>query len=411
MTDYDLKSFFRLLARVDYVSLLIMVSLLSFGVVFIYGTGVEIGGDFAGKWSRQLAWIALGGVLYVAAAVFDYRKLGNLNWGAYLFALVLLVLLFPLGRTINSSRSWLLLPGIGYLQPSEIAKPLCLLFLSWLGSHAGLRDSFLPLPLVIAAGSLPPFLLICLQPDYGTALVFIPFTLAIIFITGLSWRWLLLGVALGLLAVPAVYPLLKPHQQERVKVFLEGPAQGALAVVSPLLSDGSKAEWSVRLDGFFLSHRGRVRDNWNARQSLLAVGSGGLTGKGFMRGTQHVLGYLPKTVAPTDFIFSVIAEETGFAGSLLLLLLLSGLIARFCYTALQASHPMGACLALGAAVILATHTLINIGMTIQAAPIIGIPLPFVSYGGSFMLGTMFMAGLVQNVHLHRGQDERQEMYD
>ena len=113
------------------------------------------------------------------------------------------------------------------------------------------------------------------------------------------------------------------------------------------------------------------------------------------------MGYLPKTVAPTDFIFSVIAEETGFLGSMVLLILLACLILCFCRTALLARNNFGASLALGAAVIIATHVIINIGMTVQAVPIIGIPLPYVSYGGSFMISIMLLSGLVQNVHIHR----------
>jgi rod shape determining protein RodA len=130
-----------------------------------------------------------------------------------------------------------------------------------------------------------------------------------------------------------------------------------------------------------------------------------LTGKGFMRGTQYLLGYLPRPVAPTDFIFSVIAEETGFVGAALVTVLLVCVILCSCRTAVLAPDELGTCLALGSATILATHTLINVGMTVQAAPIIGIPLPFVSYGGSFMFSTMALAGLCQSVHIRRSEKD------
>ena len=126
-----------------------------------------------------------------------------------------------------------------------------------------------------------------------------------------------------------------------------------------------------------------------------------------MKGTQHVLGYLPKSVAPTDFIFSVIAEETGFFGSLLLLLFFASIILCGCRTALLSRDQFGVCLALGTSIIFATHIFINIAMTVQAAPIIGIPLPFVSYGGSFMLAIMCLAGLSQSVHIHQTSDEQE----
>ena len=169
-----------------------------------------------------------------------------------------------------------------------------------------------------------------------------------------------------------------------------------------MLSESTEEHAREALADFLKPREGeRKRDDWNAIQSLLAVGSGGFAGKGYLKGTQHVLGYLPRTIAPTDFIFSVIAEETGFVGTSMLVGLLAGLLLCFCRTALLARDRLGSFLAVGVMVIFATHIVINIAMTIRMGPIIGLPLPFVSYGGSFMLGTMLLAGLVQSVELHR----------
>jgi len=411
-----------LLRRADWLAFAIQCLLLLFGVTFIYGAGVEIGGDFASKWYRQLIWIGLGLTLYFGVALCDLRRLGAFSWLIYLFGILFLVMVFPLGITLNSARSWLRLPGIGMFQPSEIAKATTLLFMSWIASRHAVRYSYLPIALPVFAVFFLPFVLVCAQPDYGTGLVFVPFTLAIVFITGIRWRWLLAGLLLAILGIPLLFLAMSNKQKERVKVFLEPPAKAIVAV----LDDGTGREpaqsavqpaktaeepetwrrrWSRKTEEFIKPPAGQARDNWNAQQSLLAVGSGGLTGKGFLKGTQHVLGYLPKTVAPTDFIFSVIAEETGFFGSAILLGLITSLILCYSRTALLSRNSFGSCLAIGVSAIFLTHTAINVGMTVQAAPIIGIPLPFVSYGGSFMLGAMLLAGLVQNAHIHRHEKE------
>lgn len=386
----------------DFLALFLQCVLLFVGVAFIYGTGVEIGGDFAGKWYKQIMWLVLGFALYFTVALIDYRWLARYAWVFYCGAILLLLMVYlPIGATLNNARSWLKLPGIGFFQPSEMVKPACLLAMAWVATRPILRYAYIPLAVPIILTLLPPFILVCLQPDFGTAMVFLPLTAVMIFLTGVKWRWIAVTFAVIVLMIPLVYGVLRTHQKERLKVFLDSPVRGGFAVIAPMLTQERQEYWQGRIQEFFRPPEGTVRDNWNARQSLLAVGSGGLTGKGYLNGTQHVLGYLPKTVAPTDFIFSVIAEETGFIGAAGLLGIMTCLLLCYCRTALLAGRPMGTCLAMGGAVIMATHIVINVGMTVQAAPIIGIPLPFVSYGGSFMLGTMILAGLVQNVHIHR----------
>jgi rod shape determining protein RodA len=140
---------------------------------------------------------------------------------------------------------------------------------------------------------------------------------------------------------------------------------------------------------------------WNKRQSEIAVGSGGLTGKGFMRGTQNILGFLPRTVAPTDFIFSVIAEEMGFAGSMAVLALYGVLLVCGIYVSMVARDKLGRVLCVGIVTMLFTHVFVNVAMTIGLAPIVGIPLPLVSYGGTFMVITLGALGLIQSVYVRR----------
>ncbi|MFA6815193.1 MAG: FtsW/RodA/SpoVE family cell cycle protein [Lentisphaeria bacterium] len=410
MNELFVKKLIAKITRMDFVAVFLQLTLLIIGVVFIYGAGVEIGGDFAAKWYRQIQWIVLGGILYFIIAMLDYRILARYSWVFYVLGLLLLLLTFPLGKTINHARSWIVFSGSIMLQPSELMKPATLIFMAWAVSRPAMRGAFIPLSVPAAVIAFVPVLFILLQPDYGTALVFIPFTVAIIFASGIRWRSVFIICAVGILMIPLFYTFMKPHQKERIKVFLETPANGAFVMISPFISNQKQVYFHQKIQDFFATKNGKKRDNWNALQSLLAVGSGGLTGRGFLKGTQHVLGYLPKTVAPTDFIFSVIAEETGFLGTSFLLGVLACLCLCYCRTALVSRNAMGSFVALGAAVITATHILINIGMTIEAAPIIGIPLPFISYGGSFMLGTMILAGLVQNVYVHRRilQDEEHD---
>lgn len=405
MTSQDFKRTLLLFRRLDLLALLLHGALLVIGVLFIRGAGVEAGGGMAEMWQRQLIWITVGLLIYVTCAACDYRWLGRQSWLLYLGGLGVLLLLLVLNKSINSSRSWLVIPGFGMLQPSELMKPVVLLFMCWAFTHPVLRHSWIP-PVMVLFGIVGlPLVLILLQPDFGTALVYMPFTFMLLFVDGLKWRRLFLAALAAFLLLPLGFQVLRPHQQDRLKVFLEVPSHFALAAVSPFLGEGRRVRLQEAQRRFFVKADGQPFDNWNAQQSLLAVGSGGFLGKGYLKGTQYVLGYLPKTVAPTDFIFSVIAEETGFVGASCVVCLLICLILCVCRTALLAADDFGSFLAIGIAAIFATHTFINIGMTIQAAPIIGIPLPFVSYGGSFMFGSMILAGLGQSVHMRRGMHE------
>ena len=391
--------------RADWLAIGLEVTLLIIGIAFIYGAGVEVGGSLSGKWLHQLEWLSLGIIIYVVTSAIDYHIWCRHSWIFYVIGLLLLLAVLVFGRTLNNTRGWLRVPGIGLVQPGEAAKPLTMLFLAWLASIQEVRHTalgiWLPAILLALAAALP-CLLICLQPDFGTAMVLLPVTVVMMLLTGLRWRWFALGGAVVLLLLPIFYMNLKPYQKDRVKVFAAAPARNFSRAVAPFLPDKTAKSLEASVERFFTPAQGeRKQDDWNARQSLLAVGSGGMFGKGYLHGTQHVLGYLPRTIAPTDFIFSVIAEEVGFLGAGTILGLLAGLMLCFCRTALNAPDAQGTCLAMGAVIIFSTHILINISMTIQAAPIVGIPLPFISYGGSFMISTLFLAGLVQSVQIHR----------
>lgn len=371
-----LPRFFRYAAqrlrRLDFSLLTLCGALLFAGVLFVYGTGQHTGGRFASFWMKQLIWIALGGIAFGVTVLVDYRWLGKWSWLFYLGSVVLLILVLGMGREIHGARSWLVIPG-GTLQPSELGKPATLLALAWVGSRPTRWFGRLKLAVGVLVLAGVPMFLIALQPDYGTALVYLPVALVIVFLGGISYKWLLAAGIAVLLMAPVGYGSLAEHQKERIQTFVHP---------SDDISDAG----------------------WNAHQSLLAVGSGGLWGKGYMKGTQHVLGFLPRTVAPTDFVFSVVAEETGFVGAGAMVCAFFGILVCCLRAAVLAPDRFGMFLASGAAVLFFVHTYVNIGMTIRAAPIIGIPLPFVSYGGSFMLCTMITVGLVQNVYIGRNAE-------
>jgi len=365
----------QLPGRMDFTLVSVTLVLLVTGCLFIYGAGRQTGGTFTHYWLRQMLAAFLGACGFLVATAIDYRRVGKWAWLFHAGAIILLVLVLMAGRRINAARSWL--PIFGFtLQPSEIAKPTTILLSAYVLSRPAytLKPWLKALLLTIVVGI--PVALICMQPDWGTALVFVPAVLVMLFLAGLRWRWIALGLPCAALAMFLLFPSLSKRQQRRIETFLH-PSQDIAAF------------------------------GWNAHQSLLAVGSGGFRGKGFMHGTQYILGFLPRKVAPTDFIFSVISEETGFVGAAALLGAYAVLLFCCLRTAAVAGDDFGAYTAAGIGALFFTHVYINMGMTIGAAPIIGIPLPLVSYGGSFMLTCLLTLGLLQSVYGHRPRSRRE----
>jgi rod shape determining protein RodA len=213
---------------------------------------------------------------------------------------------------------------------------------------------------------------ILLQPDFGTFMVFVAILFGVLLVSGVQLRWLLVLALVGMVGVVGMFKLnmLREYQKERLTAFID-----------PGADDSGR--------GF----------TYNSRQAQIAIGSGGVTGKGYLRGSQTNLQYVPEQ--KTDFIFTVIAEEHGFAGSMLLLALLGLLIWRGVRIAAVARDPFGALLAAGIVTMLAFQAFVNIGMTIGIMPITGIPLPFVSYGGSSLVASFLAVGLLENVHMRR----------
>jgi len=359
-----------LLKRIDWIFVAAMVTLMVTGILFIYSASYRNeNSPLSALSQRQIVWALVGMCCFLGVALSDYQRAGDAAWWAFGACLVLLVMVLLMGKKVYGAYRWLNLFGI-QVQPSEFAKLGTLLILARFLSQPS-RDVTEPrvlvqVLLILAA----PFLLIVKQPDLGTALTLVPLALALMFVAGVPVRYLAILGLVGLCLLPFGWLSLGEYQKERIMVFFD-PARDPLG------------------------------SGWNKIQSEIAVGSGGISGKGYLKGTQNILGFLPRTVAPTDFIFSVIAEELGFVGSALLLSLFATLVVGGLRAALRARDKFGRLLAVGVVVLMFFHAFVNMAMTIGLMPVTGIPLPLISYGGSFMVCTMVGLGLVQSVYVRR----------
>ena len=374
---------------------------------------------------QQLLYMGVGWVAYWAVSLTDYREIRRFARWIYLGGILLLLPIFAcavtgrdLGsviRSIYGARRWIDF-GPFSLQPSEIAKVTTLVLLaSFLArSHVGrLRESWRAL--FGAAGiALVPFFLIFMQPDLGSALVYIPLTAALLHAANLSRKFFVaVGGAVALLLILVAVDL---TQYSKGVMAYSQANPGERNPAAAVRGQHEQQAWFVLLRDYqrerilafvapeVVDPRG-VGVSWQVRQALIAVGRGGLTGQGYNEGLQARLGYLPEAAAHNDFVFSGFAEEFGLAGSLGLLAAYALLLWRMLRAAMRAADRFGSFLAVGAAAILTAHVVINLAMNLNLAPVTGVPLPFLSYGGSFILSCFLLLGLVQSVHRHSAGGE------
>jgi len=350
----------------DWLLLLLIIMLSIFGVVMI-NSAVQGDPELVDFPKRQAFYVVVGLALMFATASLDYHLLRTLTIPFYVVVLVLLTMVGTLGKSIFGAQSWIDFFGLFPIQPSELAKvALALALGSYLAANKERIGDFQ----VVVTGvliSIPIFVLVALQPDLGTAIVLAVETVAIFFVAGLPFRYLLGGVIIAILSAPLAWSMLEDHQRTRLLIFIDPTANP---------------------DAYF-----------NVKQALVGVGSGGLLGKGYGQGTQSQLHFL--RVRHTDFIFSVIAEELGFVGASILLILLFLVIWRLWRIAGQAGDAFGRLLVTGLTAIILFQTLVVVGMNMGLVPVTGLPLPFVSYGGNAMLSLMLFIGLAQSVAMRR----------
>ena len=354
----------------DWRFLGLIAAILSLGVLSIYSvTPVQsVGGTPV--YLKQLAWIALGYVAFVAMLVMDYHKISRLAYILYALVLILLVVVLVAGKTSRGAQRWIPI-GPFVFQPSEFAKLVLVLTLATYYTKSP-RQGWMQRVVMPGLIMLPGLLLILKQPDLGSGLAYFSIYVSMLLVVGMRSKamgtLLLFAVMLFPFAWELVWGSLHDYQRERIMTFVD--------------------------PGYDTGGRG-----YHGLQSRIAIGSGELLGKGLHGGTQSQLKFLPE--GHTDFVFAVFAEEWGFLGVLLLLGLFTGLIWLSLEIALKAKDMLGALLAAGLIAMLAFCLVINVGMTAGLFPIVGIPLPLMSYGGSSTVTTMAALGLLLNIKRRR----------
>jgi rod shape determining protein RodA len=389
--------------KLDPLQLVALAALMFIGTLFVYSATMATASLSAlpwydQSWARQIIWYALGISAGAALCLVNYHTLARWSFVVYWAAILsLLAVLVPhIGTTHGwGARRWIDL-GPFQFQPSEFAKLAFILaaanFLSRPVDELRQRSIFWK-----SIGlMLLPFALILKEPDLGSALVLLPTGLVMMFVAGTPVKYLLrLAAVVGILgallladilfAPPSWRIKMQDYQRQRLLVYF-----GANFATTNA-SSTEKAE----------ARRLQLEKSYQVRQALISVGSGGLLGKGWCKGDQTALGFLPPGAAHNDFIFSVIAEEEGFVGSLVVLTLYAVVLFSGLRIAGQARDRLGKLVAVGVVTLLFSHVFINIGMNIRIVPVTGIPLPLLSYGGSSVLCSLIALGLMQNVHIHR----------
>ncbi len=365
--------------RFDSVLFVTTLTLILIGGVMIYSSyDVPLSSNeslLKSAAARQM-FVAAGGIaLSMLLAFIDYHVFISAYRWIYLFSLTLLAFTLIAGHTSFGAQSWLG-PEAIRLQPSELSKVLMIVVLArFLGQSPEALESAKPF-LLSALLVAPPVILIYLQPDLGTALILFVTWVGMDFLAGVRWRHMALLAGAGLIGAPFIWFKLKGYMRERILTFLF-PGQDPSGM------------------------------SYNINQALISIGSGGLWGKGLLHGTQSQLYFL--RVRHTDFIFSVLAEELGFVGAILLLALFALLIMRLIHIALSAPDAYGRLVVAGVATMLVIQIFINLGMNANLLPVTGLPLPLVSYGGSSLLATLVGLGLAQSVALRRKGPESESL--
>jgi rod shape determining protein RodA len=366
----------RPIRHVDPVVLLAAAGLVVTGLFMVYSATHQslsaVGLDPGLYLKRQATFAALGMIVVMLAAGFDYRFLKVYAGLFYAASIVLLVLVrTPLGTTVKGSQRWFQLFGF-QLTPSEIAKMALIVMLAAVLSEIRRTGTDLSLQDLYRATGIAalPGILVFLQPDLGTSIVMVAILIGVLVVAGARARHL------GILALTAIILIFGAFQLGLVKDYQV-----------------------ARLTSFLDPQNDPLRSGYNRTQAEIAIGSGGLFGRGYLEGTQTNLDFVPEQ--HTDFIFTVVGEEFGFLGAMVLLFLFGVLLWRAFRIALLSKDPFGTYVAAGIASMFAIQIFVNVGMTVGIMPITGIPLPFVSYGGSSLLTNCVAVGLLLNVHMRR----------
>ncbi len=359
----------RNLRHLDWLVVVLVAGLAYVGLSNMYSAsyGYE-GAEATPHFARQALFLGIGALVALIIVCIDYRFLAALAPLMYIGALAALLAVLTIGLTVKGGRSWFRIGTFG-LQPSEYTKLATIYMLAWYLAKIGPRIRRIPYLVLAFLIAAVPSILIAAQSDMGTALTYVPVAFVMVFVAGCR-KWHLAAIILvGLAIVPVLWMKLEPYQRDRVKTFI----------------DPTKAPDS---------------EGYQIIQTKIAVGSGQMWGKGVGHGTQTHLRFLPEY--RTDFIFSLLAEERGFVGAAVVIALFTAFLIRGLVLSEECPEPAGNLLAAGCVTILAFHVFVNVAITIHLMPITGLPLPFLSYGGSFYLTTMMCVGTMLSVNVRKG---------
>lgn len=432
----------KVLSMFDYILILAVLTLSTLGVLFIYSSSVNSEGvSVTNEYIKQIIWISIGFVIMIGITFYDYRKIEGYSVWMFIGLIILLIYTRIFGRYVNGARSWLGIGDLG-IQPSEIGKPFFILYLAKYLKQSHNEEPFRRF--VLAIGILIiPMGLILIQPDLGTASVYIPIFLFMCFLAGIPIRYLLYLLLLGGLTI--VFTILPVWNSEIAKTplksitiltnlklrfvliavmafitllgliirrYFNGPryiywityffSTITLSLVASIaMGKVLKYYQILRLIVFMDPNTDPLGSGWNIIQSKIAIGAGGLFGQTYLHGTQSHYRFLPQQ--STDFIFSILSEELGFMGGCLVFALYLIIFIRIILIIRRSSNRYGMYISAGILGMFSFHFFINVGMVMGMMPITGIPLLFLSYGGSSLLTAMICCGLLMNIN-YRNKD-------
>ena len=358
------SSAFAKLQSINYPLLGLIITLFFVGLAALYSIS---NGDFNSWPLKHSQRFILGLIIFFLVIFFDLRLIFGYAYLIFFLSIISLAIIPFFGIESNGATRWINIAGIS-LQPSEFVKYTLILALAKyfhsINNDSGFIKTLI-IPLII---TIVPVFLVITQPDLGTALIILIGGISLFWISGLNYKYFIVGVFSILCSLPVLWQYLKDYQKDRVLTF-------------------------------FNPERDPLGNGYHIMQSKIALGSGGIFGKGYMEGTQSHLNFLPEM--QTDFIFTMLGEEFGFIGSLLLLLIYAALIMISIRLALKSRSLFSKYLSLGVCNVFFIYVFVNIGMVTGLLPVVGVPLPFISYGGSSMLAVMFGFGLLMNCYINR----------
>lgn len=434
-----MKLKFKLFEDFDFILLISVILLIIIGICFVYSSGIDSSGvNFSNEYSKQILFASTGLVLLLLATFFDYRKLQKYIFWVFVGFLVVLLYTVFFGKEVNGAKSWIGIGDFG-IQPSEFGKIIFIMYLASYLEKTEKQDD-LKRYLISLVILILPVGLILLQPDFGSALVYVPIFLVMCYVAKIPKRYIMLIFSIGMVTIlftvlpiwqteiaKKTYPILNVliNMKLRLIIILATLLIAIISVIGFIFTKKRYYYWIAyvfsvfsislivsifagkvladyqvkRLIIFLAPESDRYGYGWNIRNSKIAIGSGGLFGQGYMQGPQSHLDYLPEK--STDFIFSILSEEWGFIGCLIVFILYFTIFLRCIKIMNNTTNTYGYYITTGIFTMLLFHFVINVGMVMGIMPATGIPLCFLSYGGSSLWTAMTCIGLLLSINARK----------